>query len=384
MSKRSLEDGGKRERANAAKAANARERNIAQQYLNAGPNISNLARAAYHWWNSVPILGGQDETGKILVTGEAPNPGMRSPKAIASYERDAELVNDYIHDIYTGIKSVDTKKIKSILTKRPNFAEFVEGAKTKISRLKEYANGKASDSGQNFKSDMEGTIYVQRDGNVILAETNDKGNRVLTTAGFENPYGNPNKLIADVDAAAKSGDISLLADKNGSLSINSSPLYNIHLERALNNPNHKGFTIEPTGTMTLNDMGGYNYQGAPIPQIVTQRLERTTKDKLTRRYKALQESYNKRNPDAPIDFGEEPVSYVNGTWIVPSFRTIKKKNGGSIHIAPSKRGTFTAAATKHGMGVQEFASRVLRNKDSYSPAMVKKANFARKASKWNH
>ena len=62
----------------------------------------------------------------------------------------------------------------------------------------------------------------------------------------------------------------------------------------------------------------------------------------------------------------------------------QKKDGGSIHIAPSKRGTFTAAATKHGMGVQEFASRVLRNKDNYSPAMVKKANFARNASKWNH
>ena len=61
----------------------------------------------------------------------------------------------------------------------------------------------------------------------------------------------------------------------------------------------------------------------------------------------------------------------------------KKSNGGSIHIAPSKRGTFTAAATKHGMGVQEFASKVLRNKDSYSPAMVKKANFARNASKWH-
>ena len=60
----------------------------------------------------------------------------------------------------------------------------------------------------------------------------------------------------------------------------------------------------------------------------------------------------------------------------------QKKDGG-IHIAPSKRGTFTAAATKHGMGVQEFASRILRNKDSYSPLMVKKANFARNASKWN-
>lgn len=62
----------------------------------------------------------------------------------------------------------------------------------------------------------------------------------------------------------------------------------------------------------------------------------------------------------------------------------KYENGGSIHIKPSKRGTFTAAATKHGMGVQEFAARVLRNKEDYSPSLVKKANFARNASKWNH
>jgi len=59
-------------------------------------------------------------------------------------------------------------------------------------------------------------------------------------------------------------------------------------------------------------------------------------------------------------------------------------DGGSIHIKPSKRGTFTAAAKKHGMGVQEFASKVLANKDNYSPAMIKKANFARNASRWSH
>lgn len=61
----------------------------------------------------------------------------------------------------------------------------------------------------------------------------------------------------------------------------------------------------------------------------------------------------------------------------------KYKEGG-IYIKPSKRGTFTAAAIKHGMGVQEFAARVLRNKENYSPSLVKKANFARNASKWNH
>ena len=59
-------------------------------------------------------------------------------------------------------------------------------------------------------------------------------------------------------------------------------------------------------------------------------------------------------------------------------------DGGEIHIKDSKKGTFTAAAKKHGMGVQEFASKVLANKDNYSPAMVRKANFARNASHWSH
>lgn len=62
----------------------------------------------------------------------------------------------------------------------------------------------------------------------------------------------------------------------------------------------------------------------------------------------------------------------------------KYAKGGAIYIDPSKRGTFTAAASKHDMGVQEFASKVLANPDSYSPAMRKKAQFAKNASKWKH
>ena len=60
-----------------------------------------------------------------------------------------------------------------------------------------------------------------------------------------------------------------------------------------------------------------------------------------------------------------------------------KANGGKIYIKPSKRGTFTTAAKSRGMGVQEFASKVLANKEDYSTAMVKKANFARNAAKWH-
>lgn len=58
-------------------------------------------------------------------------------------------------------------------------------------------------------------------------------------------------------------------------------------------------------------------------------------------------------------------------------------SGKDVRIKPSKRGTFTKAAKQHGMSVQSFANRVLRNPSKYSAAMRKKANFARNASKWN-
>ena len=56
--------------------------------------------------------------------------------------------------------------------------------------------------------------------------------------------------------------------------------------------------------------------------------------------------------------------------------------GGGIHIKKSHRGLFTKEAKNHGMGVQEFASHVLANKDKYSPEVVKRANFARNATKF--
>ena len=59
-----------------------------------------------------------------------------------------------------------------------------------------------------------------------------------------------------------------------------------------------------------------------------------------------------------------------------------QEEGSDIEIKPSKKGTFTAAATKHGKSVQGFANQVLNNKDKYSSAMVKKANFAKNVSKW--
>ena len=55
---------------------------------------------------------------------------------------------------------------------------------------------------------------------------------------------------------------------------------------------------------------------------------------------------------------------------------------GGIYINPANKGKFTASANRAGMGVQEFASKVLANKEDYSSTQVKRANFARNAAKW--
>lgn len=71
-----------------------------------------------------------------------------------------------------------------------------------------------------------------------------------------------------------------------------------------------------------------------------------------------------------------------GGDIMPMYEMDIPEAKSGIYIKPSKRGTFTAAAKKRGMGVQEFAGKVMANKEDYSSAMVKKANFARNAAKW--
>jgi hypothetical protein len=63
---------------------------------------------------------------------------------------------------------------------------------------------------------------------------------------------------------------------------------------------------------------------------------------------------------------------------------MKKSKGSGIAINPKNEGKFSEWAKRHGMGVQEAAQHVLANKDRYSSAVVKQANFARNAAKWKH
>lgn len=79
------------------------------------------------------------------------------------------------------------------------------------------------------------------------------------------------------------------------------------------------------------------------------------------------------------DIFETKLQMEMGGELIDNYSKGGKLN---INISPSKKGTFTAAAMKHSMEVQEFADYVLKNKNKFSPIMVKKANFARNAAKW--
>jgi len=59
-------------------------------------------------------------------------------------------------------------------------------------------------------------------------------------------------------------------------------------------------------------------------------------------------------------------AYARATW-----------EKGGIYIKPENKGKFTAQAQARGMGVQEFANKVMANKEDYSPTTVKRANFAK-------
>lgn len=74
-----------------------------------------------------------------------------------------------------------------------------------------------------------------------------------------------------------------------------------------------------------------------------------------------------------------------GTWqeggAIPSMDYDFMKQGG-IYINPANKGKFTAQAKAAGMGVQEFANKVLSNKEDFSSTTVKRANFAKNAAGW--
>ena len=161
-----------------------------------------------------------------------------------------------------------------------------------------------------------------------------------------------------------------------------------------------GKSINASGNGTITDLSGNRLLDAGGFNAVIKNAEPVNNNgytlanvKGTDIWKFNPKDYSNRyNFDATDLLKKLGLKFIDsrGTPIVHTFESqvpiytgkINYKYGG-IHIKPSKRGTFTAAAKRHHMGVQEFARTVLNNRARFSAAMVKKANFARNASKWH-
>lgn len=74
--------------------------------------------------------------------------------------------------------------------------------------------------------------------------------------------------------------------------------------------------------------------------------------------------------------------FLQGMYNVGALGGSLFKEGG-IMIKKENRGKFTKSANRANMGIQEYARHILANKENYSPILIKRANFARNAAKWN-
>lgn len=358
--KRHLDLRGKRERTNAAKAANQREAEIAKAYLNAGPSIGNLARAAYHWYNSVPTLGGQDESGNIIIKGEPPA---------------------------VGIKNFG--KVLKVAT----LAGEMERGLSKVKNASKVARAYTNQNWSNFLAAKNGDAYYRMsktaetgkraaDENFFVSHTTPweefSGLGTDTEIGVNHLYEFPTKtfgrLEATTDKGLKTGKDVTEVGKSHLLYGNTASgkrgpvrIVNDNTAKVLDIDSHVIGNVERP--LKANGM----YDKTPFYEDIYQGNQTVVK--------GSQLNDAVKNTDYKV-YSKTPFGIQ--TTIHLGVKPPKLRAGGSIHIAPSKRGTFTAAATKHGMGVQEFAARVLRNKENYSPSLIKKANFARNASKWNH
>lgn len=105
---------------------------------------------------------------------------------------------------------------------------------------------------------------------------------------------------------------------------------------------------------------------------------------LTNKLRAQAEAANTRlynNFNQAADITNEN-QFLQSMYNVEAFGGPLFKEGG-IMIKKKNRGKFTESANRANMGVQEYARHILANKEDYSPTLIKRANFARNAAKWN-
>ena len=120
----------------------------------------------------------------------------------------------------------------------------------------------------------------------------------------------------------------------------------------------------------------------PIPTLNSENVVSTNKQEIKPKGGV---QFTKQVDGQPVNISES--QYKNILSNASSTEVIKEGKrqmalGGKIEIKEENKGKFTESANKAGMSVQEFADKVLSNKEDYSTTQIKRANFARNAAGW--
>lgn len=242
--------------------------------------------------------------------------------------------------------------------------------------LSKQAGGKSADELWGMTKSGIGDALKGNAANIALGIgskiINPNGN---TTAfsDFGNTVGNLVGMIPGVGTVAGLGikGITALTDAAFGSNVNEAAVRGLRADLNAAQNNIGSALTWDTLADSVEELGDINVAGADLG---SQGWFNHDVDKARNRLKRQQQM-----AQAAIDYAADNINTLENRQMMGTALA----DGGKIHIKPSKKGTFTAQATKMGMGVQEAARHILANKERYSPAMVKKANFARNASKWH-
>jgi len=141
---------------------------------------------------------------------------------------------------------------------------------------------------------------------------------------------------------------------------------------------YKQFLQQNPKTFVADDTSGFNPEQK---YIIASKLKQKSSTPMGS--KAFQQKFNQDPRFMDLGRLQSDIVPMMGGWEATRNYLFGNKKYGGIHINPANKGKFTASAQSAGMGVQEFASHVLANKEDYSSTQVKRANFARNAASWN-
>jgi hypothetical protein len=178
------------------------------------------------------------------------------------------------------------------------------------------------------------------------------------------------KEVAKQNAAQYAGQLGFDYDWMGS------PVEKAEKKAAM--AQYKQFLQQNPNVFAADDSSGYSPEQK---YIIASKLKQKASTPMGS--KVFQQKFNQDANFFDLKRLQSDIVPLLGGWDATRNYLFNNKKYGGIHINPANKGKFTASAQRAGMGVQEFASHVLANKEDYNSTQVKRANFARNAASWN-